>query len=189
MDTLSISSGCSSGCSSGSSISSFDIEIEKENGNGNGTVCAFDYYKSSLNSSARKKRRQKLGQLNEDSDADANASSYINLSSVASRHHLFIKTAMEEARKSDILHKHGCVIGCHGRIYARGFNSNRTSSKDGLIKDSCSCHAEISALRSLATNMGYRRGLVRGHYSHWVQPRGYKEIYEKTNHLYCPSIK
>jgi pyrimidine deaminase RibD-like protein len=103
---------------------------------------------------------------------------------ISRRHRRCIDVAIEESYKSNILHKHGCVIASNGRILSRGYNTNRTSSKDGLISRCCSCHAEISAIRNLAKSEG-----LRGNYKQWVQHGRCKETYAKSNHLYRASIK
>tara|TARA_Y100000816_G_C26028972_1_gene538577 strand:+ start:570 stop:1007 length:438 start_codon:yes stop_codon:yes gene_type:complete len=55
--------------------------------------------------------------------------------------------AVDEASKSKLLYRHGCVAASSGKVVARGYNKYRTFSKDGLINDNCSCHAEIDVLR------------------------------------------
>ena len=66
----------------------------------------------------------------------------------------FINEALEEANKSTVLMKHGCVAVINGKIRARGYNStNRTSSKDNFIKNTCSCHAEMACLRNLYNSL------------------------------------
>jgi tRNA(Arg) A34 adenosine deaminase TadA len=59
----------------------------------------------------------------------------------------FVNMASQEAEKSPALYKHGCVAVVSGKVVARGHNNYRTSSKDGLIGNNCSCHAEIDVLR------------------------------------------
>jgi|TARA_B110000967_G_C18893165_1_gene568763 tRNA(Arg) A34 adenosine deaminase TadA len=59
----------------------------------------------------------------------------------------FVNMAATEAQKSPVLYKHGCVAVVSGKVVARGHNNYRTSSKDGLIGNNCSCHAEIDVLR------------------------------------------
>ena len=58
-----------------------------------------------------------------------------------------MQLAVEEAYKSNVLYKHGCVAVVSGKVVARGYNKYRTYSKDGLIPETCSCHAEIDVLR------------------------------------------
>lgn len=103
---------------------------------------------------------------------------------ISRRHRRCIDVAIEESYKSNILHKHGCVIASNGRILARGYNTNRTTSKDGLISRCCSCHAEIAAIRNLAKSQG-----LRGNYKQWVQHGRCKETYAKSNNLYRACIK
>jgi tRNA(Arg) A34 adenosine deaminase TadA len=60
----------------------------------------------------------------------------------------YMSLATEEASKSPITtFQLGCVAVVSGKIVARGCNNYRTYSKDGMIGQSCSCHAEISVLR------------------------------------------
>ena len=59
----------------------------------------------------------------------------------------YIHIAIDEATKSKVLHRHGCVAVLSGKVIARGYNKYRTYSKDGLIHENCSCHAEIDVLR------------------------------------------
>ena len=62
---------------------------------------------------------------------------------------IFINQAAYESKKSMLLSKHGCVAVANGKIIGRGHNSSRTYSSDGFICNTCSCHAEIAALRNL----------------------------------------
>tara|TARA_Y100000816_G_scaffold292056_1_gene285609 strand:- start:5842 stop:6321 length:480 start_codon:yes stop_codon:yes gene_type:complete len=59
----------------------------------------------------------------------------------------YIHIAIDEASKSTLLYRHGCVATSSGKVVARGYNKYRTFSKDGLIHENCSCHAEIDVLR------------------------------------------
>jgi len=59
----------------------------------------------------------------------------------------FLSVAIEEANKSELRAKIGCIAVVSGKIVARGYNTYQTHSKDGLIRHVCSCHAEISVLR------------------------------------------
>ena len=61
----------------------------------------------------------------------------------------FLINAALESTKSDLVSRHGCVIVSNGKILGRGHNSSRTQSRDGLIKNTCSCHAEIAAIRDV----------------------------------------
>jgi tRNA(Arg) A34 adenosine deaminase TadA len=59
----------------------------------------------------------------------------------------FVSVAAHEARKSNVRARIGCVAVSSGKVVAKGFNSYRTYSKDGMINKTCSCHAEIDVLR------------------------------------------
>ena len=59
----------------------------------------------------------------------------------------YIDLAATEATKSNALYRHGCIAVSSGKIIAKGYNKYRTYSKDGLIPETCSCHAEIDVLR------------------------------------------
>ena len=65
---------------------------------------------------------------------------------------LFITLAGLESKKSDLVSKHGCVIVSNGKIIGRGYNSSRTQCKSGFLKNTCSCHAEIAAIRNVFKN-------------------------------------
>ena len=52
-----------------------------------------------------------------------------------------------EASKSAVSFRHGCVAVVSGKIVARGCNSYRTYSNDGMISQTCTCHAEVEVLR------------------------------------------
>jgi len=60
----------------------------------------------------------------------------------------YMDFAANEATKSSIPYRHGCIAVSSGKIIARGHNHDRTTSRDGLISNRvCSCHAEIDVLR------------------------------------------
>ena len=59
----------------------------------------------------------------------------------------YASLALEEALKSPLSSRLGCLAVVSGKIVARGYNHYRTFSKDGLIGSTCSCHAEIDVLR------------------------------------------
>ena len=61
----------------------------------------------------------------------------------------FMQMAHAEAYKSPINMQHGCVAVMNGKVIARGYNSDRCHSKDGLLKRAWCCHAEIDVLRKL----------------------------------------
>lgn len=68
----------------------------------------------------------------------------------------YLSFACEEAEKSIANYRVGCIAVASGKIVARGCNNARTYSKDGMIGDSLSCHAEIDVLRKL-----YKKGFTK----------------------------
>ena len=64
-----------------------------------------------------------------------------------------ISIAMNEALKSPVLMRHGCVAVQHGKVIAKGFNHYRTYSKDKIINNTCTCHAECHVIHKL-TSLG-----------------------------------
>ena len=47
-------------------------------------------------------------------------------------------------------YQHGCVITRGRKVISRGHTNYRTRCGDGLISDtSCSCHAEVDAIRRM----------------------------------------
>ena len=64
----------------------------------------------------------------------------------------FLIHAALESSKSDLVSRHGCVVVANGKILGRGHNSSRTQSRDGFINNTCSCHAEVAAIRNVFQN-------------------------------------
>mgnify|MGYP001281326409 FL=1 len=60
----------------------------------------------------------------------------------------FISIACELANDSKMLQKHGCVAVVNGKVVGTGCNNYRNYSRDGMLSNCCSCHAEIAATRS-----------------------------------------
>ena len=60
----------------------------------------------------------------------------------------FIDIAYNEAINSEMLFKHGSVCVMNGKVVSTRVNNYRTQCKTGLI-DSCSCHAEMDAIRKI----------------------------------------
>ena len=60
----------------------------------------------------------------------------------------FLYYAFQQAKMSPVLMQHGAVVTINGKIIGRGFNNYRTYSSDNFIKDTCTCHAEVAALRN-----------------------------------------
>jgi tRNA(Arg) A34 adenosine deaminase TadA len=61
-----------------------------------------------------------------------------------------VQRAIDECKKSNMLMKHGCIVANGTKILASGHNHYRTRYNDGFIKQSCSCHAEMDALRKIS---------------------------------------
>lgn len=66
---------------------------------------------------------------------------------VTHKDHKYVSVALDAAKNSDMLMKHGCVIVESNRIIGTGWNMMRNQFKDNFIGVSCSCHAEMYALR------------------------------------------
>ena len=71
------------------------------------------------------------------------------MTELSSTDQIFLIRAAHESMKSILPSRHGCVAVINGKIYGRGHNSDRTQSYDRFICNTCSCHAEIAALRDL----------------------------------------
>jgi tRNA(Arg) A34 adenosine deaminase TadA len=67
---------------------------------------------------------------------------------ISKKDHKFISIASEAAHNSNMMMKHGCVVVDSGRVIGSGCNTLRTQFKDRFIGTSCSCHAEMHALRN-----------------------------------------
>lgn len=61
----------------------------------------------------------------------------------------FINEALNVANCSTMLMKHGCVVVEGNKIIGRGWNNYRNRFNDKFIGKSCSCHAEMHALRQV----------------------------------------
>ena len=71
---------------------------------------------------------------------------------VSIRDERFNSEACSVAMDSQMLQRHGCVAVVNGKIMGRGCNNYRNYSKDGMLTNCCSCHAEIAATRSAFKN-------------------------------------
>jgi len=80
----------------------------------------------------------------------------------------YMSHAAHEATKSNLQSQHGCIAVVNGKIMGRGHNSSRTQSQDGFIHNTCSCHAEIAALRNLWHSSCTHS---HGRYSHQIKGR------------------
>lgn len=72
-----------------------------------------------------------------------------NTMPLTSSDYYYLMKAANESINSHMASKHGCVAVLNGKIIGRGHNSDRTQSNDGFINKSCSCHAEIAAIRNV----------------------------------------
>jgi tRNA(Arg) A34 adenosine deaminase TadA len=88
----------------------------------------------------------------------------------------FLEAARCESFRSPVSMKHGCVAVVNGRIMATGHNHYRTSSKDGFICNSCTCHAEMDALR----NMNKRTGKRGKNLQHSMNDASLVSLFKKT---------
>lgn len=70
------------------------------------------------------------------------------MSTASSSDRRYMELAIREAYKSNMYTRHGCVIVVNGKTIGRGHNSNRTAFNDGFVQGTCSCHAEMAALRN-----------------------------------------
>ena len=76
----------------------------------------------------------------------------------------YINRAIQASTKSTMLMKHGCVIVENNKIVGSGYNSYRTQFGDKFIKKSCSCHAEIHALREVMKIKMKKHNKSQSHY-------------------------
>jgi len=65
------------------------------------------------------------------------------------KHERMASLAFHEALKSEHPYfQHGCILSRGKKVIGRGHNNTRTQCKEGLISNnSCSCHAEVDALK------------------------------------------
>jgi tRNA(Arg) A34 adenosine deaminase TadA len=58
--------------------------------------------------------------------------------------------SLNEATKSNMLFKHGCIATYGGHVIATGYNTHKTySSHDNFMNNQCSFHAEMDVLRKI----------------------------------------
>ena len=73
---------------------------------------------------------------------------------LSSTEQTYINHAAQEAAKSTLQSMHGCIAVANGKIVGRGHNTDRTQSHDGFICNTCSCHAEVAAMRNVFHSCG-----------------------------------
>ena len=62
-----------------------------------------------------------------------------------------LSLALDQAKRSHQLSRHGCVAVSNGKIISTGYNYVRSKSHDGFIRNgACSSHAEVTTLRNIA---------------------------------------
>ena len=84
------------------------------------------------------------------------------------RDYQFLSLACLEASKSTQQQRHGAVAVTNGKVRGRGFNSGRTNSYDGFINNTCSCHAEMAALRDMWHSISTKGDTIKGSYKRQV---------------------
>ena len=67
--------------------------------------------------------------------------------SISNKDFNYINVAIEASTKSTMLMRHGCVVVENNKIVGTGYNSYRTRFGDRFVNETCSCHAEMHALR------------------------------------------
>ena len=72
---------------------------------------------------------------------------------ISNKDEKFLYHATQQALLSPVLMRHGAVAVINGKIMGRGHNHYRTHSMDGLIHNTCTCHAEIAAIRNMQKSL------------------------------------
>jgi deoxycytidylate deaminase len=93
---------------------------------------------------------------------------------LTNKDHKHIARAKTEALKSLMLMRHGCVVANGNKVVATGYNTYRTRFGDHFINKSCSCHAEMDALRKV---LRYR-----------TKGNGRSSKYHRKVGLYSPKV-
>jgi tRNA(Arg) A34 adenosine deaminase TadA len=78
--------------------------------------------------------------------------------------HNHLSKAIEVARGSPMLMRHGCIVARGNKVISSGFNHYRGRFGDGWLGGretcmvgSCSCHAEMTALRKIQCKLSRLR--------------------------------
>ena len=107
----------------------------------------------------------------------------------------FISQAAAEANKSPVLMRHGAVAVAHGKVFGRGYNHYRSTSKDLFINNTCTCHAEIASLRNMfyccsSNTYGKHSKNIKGVYKQYkrVQRNSKHEKALQKNHHICSAL-
>lgn len=82
----------------------------------------------------------------------------------------YIDVAYDASQYSRMLMKHGACVVENNRVIGVASNSSRTQFKDKFIGVSCSCHAEMNALRNAIKSRQQHQcfSVPRKKKSHWV---------------------
>lgn len=88
-----------------------------------------------------------------------------NVNSLSHQDEQFIQAALDEAQQSPCNMKHGAIAVASGKIIGRGYNHYRSQSRDGIIQHSCTCHAEMAAIRQVLHSIDH----THGHYQHSIK--------------------
>lgn len=75
-----------------------------------------------------------------------------NIMDISKKDMKHVERAIFESRRSSMMMKHGCVVASGSKIVATGFNNLRNRFHNKFIETSCSCHAEVDALRKIYHN-------------------------------------
>lgn len=87
------------------------------------------------------------------------------MNSISQQDEHFIQAALVEAQNSPCNMKHGAVAVSGGKILGRGFNHYRCHTRDGIVGDSCTCHAEMAAIRQILRRVNHSHG----HFEHSIK--------------------
>lgn len=93
------------------------------------------------------------------------------MTTVSSNDFKFLNLARNEAILSPCLQRHGCIAVLNGHVIGKGYNNYRTSSSDGFLKNTCTCHAEIATLRNV-----YKLFNMKGSYLHQIKAAKCKKV-------------
>ena len=68
----------------------------------------------------------------------------------SNKDHKIASLALAEARESPVMMQVGCVATLNGKPIAQGHNHYRTHSKDKIICNTFTCHAECDVMHKLS---------------------------------------
>ena len=70
-------------------------------------------------------------------------------------HEKFANIAAEQAVLSPVGMQVGCAAVLNGRVIAKGYNHYRSKSRDRLMNNSFTCHAECHVLHQIINQYGH----------------------------------